>query len=151
MHDRQRHVGMDDTAFGDRAQGERVEMAVLCQPGEEIVGKDAPARAVALAAQIVEVLGAEAHVLHPVHQPLQAGVDAVAGLVAAIVGIAPEEVVELDNRFVQTHAVVELGHGQLVLVGEKNALEGCALQNAHAVVLWIEASDWAPGPRGATI
>jgi hypothetical protein len=60
----------------------------------------------------------------PVQKPLQAGVDAIASLVRAIVGIAPEKVVELHLLLMQTGPIVELGHGKLVLIGEQNAL-GC--------------------------
>ncbi len=71
-----------------------------------------------MAAQILQVAGAEVRLLHPVQQPLQPGVDAVAGLVLVVVGVAAEVMVKLHFQFMQPHAVVELRHRELVLVGE---------------------------------
>jgi hypothetical protein len=58
--------------------------------------------------------------LHPIQQPFETGADAEAGLVAAIVGVAAKKVIKLDVGFVEAHAVKELGHAELVLVGEKD-------------------------------
>ena len=62
------------------------------------------------------------HRTHPIQQPLQPGVDAIAGLMGAIVGVMAEKVVELRQLLMQAHAVVKLSHSELILVGEQNTL-----------------------------
>jgi hypothetical protein len=114
---RQRHVGMHHPPFRDGVQRDALEMAVGAQPGQEIVAEDAFAGRAALAAQKGDVRVGRVGLLHPVDQPLQARVDAIAGLVRAIVGVAAEEVLELRRSLVQPQAKIELGHGELVLVG----------------------------------
>ena len=97
------------------------EVAILTKPFQEIIGKDLFADAVALAAQVFDVLVANGGLLHPGQEGLHPGVDAVPGLMAAIVGIAAEEVVKLHIHLVQAGSEVELGHGQLVLIRKENA------------------------------
>ena len=70
---------------------------------------------------------------------IQTGADAVTRLVLAVVGILAKEVVELDMVFVQAHAEVELGHGELVLFGEKNTFRDGAFGRLHR--LFLEARD----------
>jgi hypothetical protein len=101
-HDGQRRVRVDDAAFGNGVQVQPAKVAVRGEIGEKIVGEELLAGAVAMAAQVVDVGGAEMGVLHPVDQPGQPGVDAVAGAVLVIVRVAPEVVVEL--HFLLVHA-----------------------------------------------
>ena len=63
-----------------------------------------------LAAKVVYIFGAEVGFGHPVEEPFKPGGDAVARLVGAIVGVAAEEVVELDLAVVQAVAKVDLRH-----------------------------------------
>ena len=65
--------------------------------------------------------------LHPAQQRGQAGVDAVAGLMRAVIRIGAEEMVKLHNPFVQPHVEIQLGHGELVLIGEKDAFGRLAI------------------------
>ena len=131
LHHRQRHVGMHDAAFGNGAQRERVEVAVGAQPVEEVVVEDALARRTALAAQILDVFIATARGLHPLQERFESGVDAVPGLVRAVIGIAAEEVLELHDGFVQALAEVQLRHGELVLIGEQDAFGGGVIEWVH--------------------
>ena len=121
LNHRQRRVGVDDAAFGNGADGQPGEVAVTAKPVQKVVGEDLLADAVALAAQILDILVADSGLLHPGQEGLQAGVDAIAGLVAAVVGIAAEEVVKLDIHLVQAGPEIELGHGELVLIREEDA------------------------------
>ncbi len=54
-------------------------------------------------------------------QPFQSGVDAVSSLMVVVVGIGAKKVIELYWSFVQSHAEIQLGHCQLILIGEENA------------------------------
>ena len=66
----------------------------------------------------VSLLGAKAGAVGPSPQPAPAGIDGVSGLVFAVVGITPEEVLEPGVAFVEPVSEIELGHRQLVLIGE---------------------------------
>ena len=84
---------------------------------------------------MVEILVGKACRLHPVEEPLQTGTDAVASCMQPIVGVAPEEVIELDQMLMETLAKVELGHAQLILVGEEDALSYALLCCSHGALL----------------
>jgi hypothetical protein len=85
---------------------------------------------VALSAQVVDILIANASFLHPIQQPLQPGVDAISGLMGAIIGITAKEMIELCRLFMHAHSVVELGHGKLVLIGKQYAF-------SHKAIGWF--------------
>ena len=141
LHHGQRHVGMHDAAFGNGAQREGVEVAVGAQPVEKVVVEDALARRTALAAQILDVFVAEARGLHPLQQRFEPGVDAVPGLVRAVIGIAAEEVLELHDGFVQALAEVQLRHGELVLIGEQDAFGGGVIEWVHRFFNFSHCND----------
>ncbi len=123
-HHGERHVGVDHPALGDRPHGDAREAAVVSQPGEEILAEDGRPGRAGLGAQVFEVPGRETRLFHPVHEPFKTGVHAVAGLVSAVVGVLPEEVVKLDAFFVEAHAEVKLGHGEFILVDEEDTAGG---------------------------
>src|SRR5690606_24140209 len=68
---------------------------------------------------------------HPSQQPSQTGKHAVSRLVGPVVGVAPEEVVELGGPLGKTFLPVELRHGQLVLVGGENSAEDSIVTRSH--------------------
>ena len=131
LHHGDRHVGMHHPSLRDGAQADVIERAVVLQPGQKVVAKKPVAGLAPLAAQMCNVLVADMCLLHPVQQPLQPGVDAVARLVAAIVRVFPEKMIELGITFVQAITIVELGHRKLVLVGVKDAFRSMALARFH--------------------
>ena len=84
---------------------------------------------------MVEILIGKACRLHPVEEPLQTCTDAVACGMHPIVGVAPEEMIELDQVLMEPLAKVELGHAQLILIGEEDALSHALLCCSHGVLL----------------
>ncbi len=130
-HHGERHVGMHHPPLGDRVHADRLEAAVTPQPVKEVVAEDPIAATPGLPPQIVDVLVTEVRLAHPVEQPFQTRVHAVARLVPSVVGVAAEEVVELHRDLVEALAEVELGHGQLVEVGEEDALRSRSLVGLH--------------------
>ena len=75
-----------------------------------------------MAAQVGDIFIAEMRVLHPAQQPFEPGADAVAGLVRAVVGIVAKEVLEVGAPLVQPGPEIDLGHRELVHVGEEDPL-----------------------------
>ena len=115
---------MHHAPFGDRVEAEGVEAAVGAQPRQKIVVEGARPGPPGLRAQVLDVAVLEAGAAHPVEDPFQPGVDAVTRLMRAVIGIAAEEVIELDLFFVQAHTVIHLGHRDLVVIGEQHAVTG---------------------------
>ncbi len=66
----------------------------------------------------------EARFIQPVGQGFQPGIDAVTGLMDAVIGGAAEEMIELGIDLMESKLEIKLGHGQLVLIGEEDAA-GC--------------------------
>ncbi len=119
-------------------EGEAVEAAMRAQPGEKIVVEHAGAGAAGLTPQEIDVLVACVCMPHPVQQPGQAGVDTIAGPVRAIIGIIAEIMVELDVPLVQARAIIELDHGELILVGEQEAFGGPLIGWSHRTTSAID-------------
>ena len=124
---------VNDAPFGDGEQAETFKAAGLLQVGEKIVGEELLARPGALGTEMGEIFGAEMGLAHPLNQPSETSTDAVAGPVQAIVGIAAEEMVKLGRPFVQALAKIELGHAQLVLISEEDALGSASFVCSHRV------------------
>ncbi len=122
LHDGERHIRMHHTALRYRTQRDTLEGPIRAQPLKEIVVEKLPPCAVLLPPEIRQILVPDVRGAHPVQEPVQPGVDAVTGLVRAVVRVAPEEVIKLRTLLVQSHPVVELRHRQLVLIGIKNTV-----------------------------
>jgi len=125
---------MHHAPFGDGVQRQAVKAAVGAQPCQKILVKEALAAAPGLAAQVVDVIDREVRLAHPVEQPLQPGADAVAGFVRAIVRVAAEEMVKLDMLLMQPVAIVKLRHGELIEIGEENALGNALFSLDHGSI-----------------
>ena len=129
LHGHDRRLGMHHPALRNRPHRERREPVRSGQPFDEWLAEEALAGAGSRGAQGVRLRGSEPGVLHPVDQRPETGGDAVSGLVVAVVGVGTEVVVELGGPVGQAMAVVELSHGQLVMIGGQDAL------GQHAVTL----------------
>ena len=100
---------------------------IVLEPFQKRFIEQGFANAVFLAAQIGDIFFSEMRFLHPVTQPFQPGVNAVAGLVTTVVGITAEEVIELGTHLVQAGAKVNLCHGKLVLIRKQNTFGCCSV------------------------
>jgi len=118
LHHRQWHVGVNHAPFRDGLQGNTGVIPVLAQPLQEVIFQGLVAHAVALCTQVIDFLIGKMRVLHPIQQPFQPGVDAIARLVRAVIGVTAEEMVELGHFLVQAHAKIQLRHRYLVLIGK---------------------------------
>ena len=120
LDDGDRGVGMDDAALGDGVDAQPAEVDVG-EPRAEGVVEEPLAAPTAMAAQGVDVDGSGVDGGRPRGERPEAGGDAVAGLVVAVVRVGAEEVLEPDRALVQAVAEVQLGHRQLVGVGAEDA------------------------------
>ena len=123
LHHRLRHVDVDDSPLGHGAQRQRLESALAAEPGEEVLAEQGRSGDPFDRAQSIEILVGHPRGLHPLHQPLEPGGDAVAGLVVSVVGVLPEELIELRPLILEAHPEIDLGHRQLVEVGEEDPAE----------------------------
>jgi len=130
-HDCDRHLRVYHPAFGDGLQADALKRPVASQPGQEVRAEQRPAGHAGLPTQEISILCAEAGLDHPVQQPLQTGIDAVARHVQAVIRIAAKKVVKLGQLLMQSHAVVHVGHRELVHIGEQNTFSHLALIRLH--------------------
>ena len=122
LYDGHRRVGMDHSPLGHGKHLELRKISIRLEPLEELRSEPGSARSIGLGGNHVEVCCGECDRRHPIQERLEAGRDAVARLVPPVVRIATEEHVELGGPLVQAVLEVELGHGELVLIGEEDPL-----------------------------
>jgi hypothetical protein len=70
--------------------------------------------------QFLDLLAVELGPGQPVDERPHAGIDGESGLVTAVVGIAPEKMLESGPVFVKTLAEIHLSHRELILIGEEH-------------------------------
>ena len=122
---------MYDAPLWNCAKGNLREIPVCTQPFEEIVSEKTSSTRSLLGSQKLEVPFGDPCFLHPVEQPLEASEDAVARLMVTVVGVTPKEVVELRRALMKPHAKVQLGRGQMVLIGKEDALGNVSVNSFH--------------------
>ncbi len=95
LHDRDRSVGMHYPALGNCPHDQFPEVAVGLQPLEERLVVERRSGGGAFRSHELDGRRVESGLLHPIEQPFQTGRHGVTGLMAAVVGIRAEVVVEL--------------------------------------------------------
>ena len=79
-----------------------------------------PSVGVLQVAQILDLVILEISFGDPIHECFQTSVDAITGLMDAVIGVGTEEIIELSGGFVDAQAMVNLRHGQLVKISKKH-------------------------------
>ena len=122
LHGGDGHVRMHHAPLGDAAQGQTGRNRLAFDVVKKLGCEQGAAVGAFQVAQIINLGVLEVGFGNPIHEGFQSGVDAVAGLVDAVIGVGTEEIIELGSRLMDAHTVINLRHGELVKVGEEHTL-----------------------------
>ena len=122
VDDDQGHVRVDHPTLGNGTDRQAFHGAVSAQPVEKGIIEETIAGRTLQRPKIGHILGSRGGFPHPVEKPLETGEDRIAGRMLTVVRVRSEKIVELDPPLGQPVTEVELGHGELVEVGEEETL-----------------------------
>ncbi len=131
LDDGDRSMGVNHATLGDRPDRHGREVPGLLEPSKEALVEPRSSVDILLAAQQSQVLIGDPGRFDPVEQPPETGGHRIPCLMAPVVGVLTEEVVEQRRAFVETLLPVHLRHRQLVLVGEQKPFGQVAAIVSH--------------------